>query len=102
MDAIVHTASPFSFNPKEPEGAQRFHSDTQFMYSTFYEIELINPAVQGTLGMLKSALKNEYASLPEYTCIYIDCFLKISGATYCYNILLRSGHVTTSIQAYRI
>ena len=31
------------------------------MYSTFDEVEIINPAVQGTLGMLKSALKNGYA-----------------------------------------
>ena len=33
------------------------------MYSTFYEVDLIVPAVQGTLGILKSALKNGYASL---------------------------------------
>jgi len=38
VDAIEHTASPFHLNFKEPE-------------------EIINPAVQGTLGMLKSALK---------------------------------------------
>ena len=33
--------------------------------------EVINPAVQGTLGMLKSALKNGYASIPKYMRIYI-------------------------------
>ena len=27
VDAIEHTASPFQFNPKEPEGAQRYHYD---------------------------------------------------------------------------
>ena len=37
---------------------------TPSVYSTFYEVELIQPAVQGTLGILKSALKNGYASLP--------------------------------------
>ncbi|KAF8959850.1 hypothetical protein BDZ97DRAFT_1836214 [Flammula alnicola] len=39
VDAIEHTASPFHGNAKHPD-------------------ELILPAVQGTVGMLKSALKN--------------------------------------------
>jgi len=41
VDAIEHTASPFHFNAKVPE-------------------DIINPALQGTIGMLKSALKNGY------------------------------------------
>ncbi|KAF9561492.1 D-lactaldehyde dehydrogenase [Agrocybe pediades] len=39
VDGIAHMASPFHTNVKEPE-------------------EFISPAVQGTVGMLKSALKN--------------------------------------------
>ncbi|KAF8880900.1 hypothetical protein CPB84DRAFT_1792190 [Gymnopilus junonius] len=39
VDAIAHTASPFHSNVKQPE-------------------EFLRPAIQGTVGMLKSALKN--------------------------------------------
>ncbi|KIL60770.1 hypothetical protein M378DRAFT_130340 [Amanita muscaria Koide BX008] len=39
IDAIQHTASPFHFNADDPK-------------------ELIDPAVNGTIGILKSALKN--------------------------------------------
>ncbi|EIW85968.1 D-lactaldehyde dehydrogenase [Coniophora puteana RWD-64-598 SS2] len=39
VDAIEHTASPFHFNAEDPE-------------------ELIGPAVNGTVGILKSAVKN--------------------------------------------
>ena len=49
------------------------------LYSTFYiyDIDLIKPAVQGTLGMLRSALKNGYACIasPKYMRIYIDFFI---------------------------
>ncbi|KAF9529905.1 D-lactaldehyde dehydrogenase [Crepidotus variabilis] len=38
VDAIEHTASPFTYNVKEPDA-------------------LLKPAVQGTVGMLRSALK---------------------------------------------
>ena len=49
-------------NPKVRNDFTMIHKYS-FMYSTFYELDLINPAVQGTLGMLKSALKNGYALL---------------------------------------
>ena len=38
-DGVLHTASPFHFNMKDPYA------------------DLINPAVQGTLNILKSAIK---------------------------------------------
>ena len=64
------------------------------MYSTFCEVDLIKPAVQGTLVMLKGALKNGYA---PYICVFILTFVvKISGASYRLNILL----VTTTNQVY--
>jgi nucleoside-diphosphate-sugar epimerase len=73
VGAIVHTASPVEFNLKEPDGAQRFYYVSEsFMYSTFYEVDVIKPAVQGTLGMLKSALKNGYVFTLIYMRIYID------------------------------
>ena len=65
VDAIEHTASPFQFNPKEPEGAQSWCLIFVHVFNKLeYEVELILPAVKGTLGILKSALKNGYASLP--------------------------------------
>ena len=64
VDAIEHTASPFQFNPKEPEGAQICCLIFVHVFNKLeYEVELILPAVKGTLGILKSALKNGYASL---------------------------------------
>jgi hypothetical protein len=73
------------------------------MYSTFYEVDLINPAVQGTLGMLKSALKTGYAIATLNICAFLLLtVVKISSATNCYNILLRSNFITTTIQAYCI
>ena len=38
-------------------------------------LELINPAVQGTLGMLKSALKNGYAYLNIYAIFILIVFV---------------------------
>ena len=64
VDAIAHTASPYHFRPEGAQGPiSLWNSESSLfrdMYSTFYEVDLIKPAVQGTLGMLKSALKNGY------------------------------------------
>jgi hypothetical protein len=74
VDAIEHTASPFHFNPKEPEGANKDFTMMQYSFMYFYDVELINPAVQGTLGMLKSALKNGYVHRYLNICaIIFDC-----------------------------
>ncbi|KAF8342424.1 D-lactaldehyde dehydrogenase [Amanita rubescens] len=48
VDAIQHTASPFHFNVDDPK-------------------ELIEPAVNGTVGILKSAMKNAYDSVKRIT-----------------------------------
>ena len=65
VNAIEHTASPVQFNPKEPEGVQleRYRYDAYSFLYLIYEVDLINPAVQGTRGMLKSALKYGYVTL---------------------------------------
>ena len=49
-------------NPKVRKYSIMIHKYL-FMCSTFYEVDLIVPAVQGTLGILKSALKNGYVSI---------------------------------------
>ena len=108
VDAIEHTASPFDLNNKEPEGAQKISLwfvlvIVVHIFKQSMSLELINPAVQGTLGMLKSALKNGYAYLNIYMQYLYWLFLlhKISSATYCYNILMRISFVTT-FKAYCI
>jgi hypothetical protein len=59
VDAIVHTASPFHLKADDPEGMtykplHLFHSS----HHTYKLLELIVPAVKGTVGVLQSALKN--------------------------------------------
>ena len=56
VDAIEHTASPFHTNVTEPEGrvpAQRRVLESNRLLSEFFR-----PAIQGTVGILKSAFKN--------------------------------------------
>ena len=61
VDAIEHMASPFHTNVKEPDGIGTIMAVgvrlTAFLISDF-----LLPAVQGTVGMLKSALKTGSAS----------------------------------------
>jgi len=48
VDAVVHTASPFHFKVTHPN-------------------ELIEPAINGTTGVLRSIKKNKYI---PYLCLY--------------------------------
>lgn len=59
MDAIEHTASPFHFDAVDPDGEPPLRDDTRSLMSFS---ELIKPAVNGTVGILKSILKDEYVS----------------------------------------
>ncbi|CAK5279264.1 unnamed protein product, partial [Mycena citricolor] len=55
VQAIAHTASPFHFQAEDPAGTHSFEgvcSDSRAL------AVLIDPAVKGTVGMLKSVLKN--------------------------------------------
>ena len=62
VDAIEHMASPFHENVDDPEGvfaSTPSASSTSFRSYTSENSEFIRPAVDGTLGILKSALKNK-------------------------------------------
>ena len=57
IDAIEHTASPFHLNAVEPKGANLLLRNR--CHNLIISIaELIEPAVKGTIGILKSAIKN--------------------------------------------
>jgi hypothetical protein len=57
VDAIEHMASPFHTNVKEPDGIVIIMAVAVRLTRHFIS-DFILPAVQGTVGMLKSALKN--------------------------------------------
>ena len=64
VDAIEHTASPFHTNVTEPEG--RFPlkgTSKRVLESNRLLSEFFRPAIQGTVGILKSAFKNGWALL---------------------------------------
>ncbi|KAJ2922034.1 hypothetical protein H1R20_g15066, partial [Candolleomyces eurysporus] len=62
VDAIEHMASPFHENVDDPEGPFTPIPLSPFIHAfTSRNPELIRPAVEGTLGILKSALKNNPA-----------------------------------------
>ncbi len=63
VDAIIHTASPVRLYADDPSGTLRLPCEELFLQS---QTELIEPAVGGVEGILKSALKNgRYASLVQ-------------------------------------
>jgi hypothetical protein len=56
VDAIEHVASPVSSSFHDPQGA--FESLTFTSYAdTLFALEAIEPAVNGTTGLLNSVLK---------------------------------------------
>ncbi|KAJ3517035.1 hypothetical protein NLJ89_g748 [Agrocybe chaxingu] len=56
VDAIEHMASPVHFNPGDPQG--EWYLCFYFSYLISLGIETLKPAIQGTVSMLKSAMKN--------------------------------------------
>ncbi|KAG5635176.1 hypothetical protein H0H81_012138 [Sphagnurus paluster] len=56
VDAIVHTATPVHTHAISPDGKN--NPIKQYLMSKSYTPEMIIPAVNGTIGILKSALKN--------------------------------------------
>ena len=62
VDAIAHTASPFHLKARHPDGTRWI---TVFIFppdSFYFHLDLIKPAVQGTVAMLTSALKHGCAA----------------------------------------
>lgn len=60
VDAIEHTASPFHFKADDPRGMILVTRNDYFdiTKTTYLFVELIGPAVDGTLSILKSALSS--------------------------------------------
>ena len=56
VDAIEHTASPFHLKGDDPNG-KRTH-DIYHVSTKETSVELIEPAVKGTSGIMESALKH--------------------------------------------
>ena len=57
VDAIEHTASPVTFDVEDPKGNGYLASRGTQGFDCYF-IDIINPAVKGTLGILNSALKS--------------------------------------------
>jgi hypothetical protein len=55
VDAIEHTASPFHYNVDDPQGT--LFPSTHLCKALTSTTELIAPAVNGTVSILKSAVK---------------------------------------------
>jgi hypothetical protein len=59
VDAIEHTASPVTFDVEDPKGTyKRLLTIKETAFDLIFFIEIIDPAVKGTLGILKSALRS--------------------------------------------
>lgn len=56
VDGIEHVASPFHFKADDPQGEFCVNED-EVDYGLISCIELIGPAVKGTVGVLQSAVK---------------------------------------------
>lgn len=71
VDAIIHTASPVDFKVVEdPQGKQSLCRTIGHIRLTGDRgIDLITPAVQGTLGILKSAVKYTIENIRSPLCI---------------------------------
>ena len=65
VDAIAHMASPFHTNVKEPDGMVSIMAVAVRLTSSLIPDFLI-PAVQGTMGMLKSALNHGSVSSAQH------------------------------------
>jgi hypothetical protein len=55
VDAIEHTASPFHYNVDDPQGTSFL--SIRFCWALTSMTELIDPAVNGTVSILKSTVK---------------------------------------------
>ena len=61
VSAILHTASPATLHAKNPQGKR---TSLRFLNASLIaNIEVIEPAVSGTVNILKSALKNGWVVL---------------------------------------
>ena len=77
-----------SFQHQGPRRCEKISLWNFLLYSIFYEVELINPAVQGTLGMLNSALKYGCVSLP---CVYISRLTVVTKRSQVQRIVVTSS-----------
>lgn len=62
VDAIEHTASPFFTDVADPQSTSSKYGLRTSSYS-FGSSGYIKPAVQGTVGILESALKHAYVRI---------------------------------------
>ena len=102
VDAIEHTASPFHFNPKEPEGAQKLQSIIIHVLSTSLRCRCHRTCRSGDAQHIKKCIEKRVCVATSFIANICVSSVKIAGTAYCYNILWCGGFTTASIRAYRI
>ena len=101
VDAIEHTASPFHFNPKEPEGVERLQTIVSHVLSIL-RCRYHRTCRSGDVQYTTKCIEKRVCIVTSFIVNICVSSVKIAGTAYCCNILWCGGCTIATIRAYRI